>query len=546
MKKILVAIALLAALMSCVNVNEKLGGDFIATNMKYDFHSATFDLNDIWMKPSDSLSAYSSRRINFGAIRDDTFGLFRRGCAIILVPVVDSVYLGESPVFKRFRFQAGIDSVSVADPSQSNILQNVYVYDLTEPLDPKKYYSNTEVKHGSKRITKGVPIVNGTDSLTFEFTSEFGEKYLKITQEDMDDYGRYTSKFPGIYITTNDPVGEGGRFNLFKMSILEANTSSGSSYPTRTDNYAVMYYSGIYNGERKDTSLMFYFSPLEFQNLNHIIETNTLPDQYVFNVDYHESGNLAGKADDVLYVEGGSGLKPVISADEIRRLVLAEISSKGVDPATALISKATVEMPFDFPEDYRTMYLFPDILSPTIKISTDTSVVFAGLTDASASDENQGDINRSLCVYAPDITHHVQQIIRQKDKEDISDYDIWMLIMHVETTTKTDANASQMANYYQQIAYASYANQLYGGGYGGYGGYGYGGYGYGGYGYGGYGYNNYYNYMMMAQYAAASATTTSVSQEMDKDRFYKCVLRGPGSKDGRTPKLKITYAVPKE
>jgi hypothetical protein len=546
MKKILVAIALLAALMSCVNVNEKLGGDLIATNMKYDFHSATFDLNDIWMKPSDSLSAYSSRRINFGAIRDDTFGLFRRGCAIILVPVVDSVYLGESPVFKRFRFQAEIDSVSVADPSQSNILQNVYVYDLTEPLDPKKYYSNTEVKHGSKRITKGVPIVNGTDSLTFEFTSEFGEKYLKITQEDMDDYDRYTSKFPGIYITTNDPVGDGGRFNLFKMSILEANTSSGSSYPTRTDNYAVMYYSGIYNGERKDTSLMFYFSPLEFQDLNHIIETNTLPDQYVFNVDYHESGNLAGKADDVLYVEGGSGLKPVISADEIRRLVLAEISSKGVDPATALISKATVEMPFDFPEDYRTMYLFPDILSPTIKISTDTSVVFAGLTDASASDENQGDINRSLCVYAPDITHHVQQIIRQKDKENISDYDIWMLIMHVETTTKTDANASQMANYYQQIAYASYANQLYGGGYGGYGGYGYGGYGYGGYGYGGYGYNNYYNYMMMAQYAAASATTTSVSQEMDKDRFYKCVLRGPGSKDGRTPKLKITYAVPKE
>ena len=189
------------------------------------------------------------------------------------------------------------------------------------------------------------------------------------------------------------------------------------------------------------------------------------------------------------------------------------------------------------------MYLYPDVLSPTIKISTDTSVVFAGLTDASASDENEGDINRSLCVYAPDITHHVQQIIRQKDKEDISDYDIWMLIMHIETTTTTNAEASEMAQYYQQIAYASYANQLYGGGYGGgyYGGYG--GYGYGGY---GYGYNNYYNYMMMAQYAAASATTTSSSMEMDKDRFYKCVLRGPGAKDGPTPKLKITYAVPKE
>ena len=40
MKKILAAIALAAALMSCVNVNEKLGGDFIATNLKYDFYSA--------------------------------------------------------------------------------------------------------------------------------------------------------------------------------------------------------------------------------------------------------------------------------------------------------------------------------------------------------------------------------------------------------------------------------------------------------------------------------------------------------------------------
>ena len=542
MKKILVAIALLAALMSCVNVNEKLGGEFIATNMKYDFHTAEFDLNDIWMKSADSLSAYSSRRINFGAIRDETFGLFRRGCAIVLVPVVDTVDFGGSPIFKRFKFQAGIDSVSVSDLSQANILQNVFVYDLTEPLDPDKYYSNTVIKHGSKRITKGVPVVNGTDSLTFEFTTEFGQKYLNITQEDMEDYDRYTSKFPGIYITTDDPVGNGGRFNLFKMNILEKSSSASTSYPTRTDNYAVMYYSGIYKGERRDTSLMFYFSPLEFQDLNSIIMSNTLPNQYVFNVDYHESGSLVGKAGDQMFVEGGSGIKPVISAEEIRGLVLDEITSKGLDPQTALISKATIVMPFDFPEDYRSMYLYPDVLSPTIKISTDTSVVFAGLTDASASDENEGDINRSLCVYAPDITHHVQQIIRQKD-EDISKYDIWMLVMHIETTTTTNAEASEMAQYYQQIAYASYANQLYGGGYGGgyYGGYG--GYGYGGY---GYGYNNYYNYMMMAQYAAASATTTSSSMEMDKDRFYKCVLRGPGAKDGPTPKLKITYAVPRE
>ena len=189
------------------------------------------------------------------------------------------------------------------------------------------------------------------------------------------------------------------------------------------------------------------------------------------------------------------------------------------------------------------MYLFPDVLSPTIKISSDSTVAFAGLTDASVSTENQGTVNRSLCVYAPDITHHVQQIIRKEDTSELTPYDIWLLIMHNETTTTTNAEASEMAQYYQQLAYYSYYNQLYGGGYGGYGSYygSYGGYG----GYGGYGYSNYYNYMMMAQYASESAATTSTSAELDLDRFYKCWLRGPES-DGKKPKLKITYALPKE
>ena len=373
MKKILAAIALAAALMSCVNVNEKLGGDFIATNLKYDFYSAEFDLEDIWMKSVDSLSGYSSSRINFGAIRDDNYGLFSRGCVVTLVPVLKSVDFGQDPVFKRFRFQAVADSVSVADESQSRILQNVQVYSLTEPLDPTKYYSRTEVKHGTNRITKGVPVVNGTDSLSFDFTEEYGKRYLNITKEDMSDFQAYCKKFPGIYITTDEPVGNGGRFNMFKMGITEVY----NNYLVRSDNYAVMYYSGIYNGERKDTSLMFYFSPLQFQNLDSLISIKSTPEQFVFNVDSHETASLAGKAVEKIFIEGGSGIKPVISAEEIRRLVTSEISSKGGDPTIALISKATIEMPFEFPDDYRTMYLFPQILSPTMKIATDTTVAFA-------------------------------------------------------------------------------------------------------------------------------------------------------------------------
>ena len=537
MRKLTTVIVLIAGLVSCVGTDQSLGGDFIPTDQKYDFHTAEFDLDEIWLKSIDSLTAYSSRRITIGSIRDETFGLFSRGSVVTLVPVLDSVDFGKDPVFKRFKFKAGADSLSVADESQMNILQNVNVYALTEPLGSKDYFSRAEVKHGSKRITKGVPVVNGQDSLTFEFTEDYGKQYLSMTQDDLKDLETYTKKFPGIYLCTDEPTGIGGRFDMYKFDILQTVASTSGSYISRTDNYAILYFNGEFDGERRDSSLMFYFSPVEMQNLDSLINVNKLPSQYVFNVDRHESDHLVGKAGDKIYIEGGSGVKPVVPASEIRSLVNEEIVRKGGDPATALISKATIEMPFDFPEDYTTMFRYPKVLSPTIKISTDTTVTFAGLTDASASDENQGDVNRSLCNYAPDITHHVQQIIRKKtDDSTLSNYDIWFLVMWYETTTTTNSEAEEMANYYQQLAYASYYNQIYGG-------YGYGSYGYG---YGSYGsyYNNYYNYQAMAQYAYSSATTTTSSTELDKDRYYRAVLRGPES-EGRKPKLKVTFAIPK-
>lgn len=538
MKKILSAIVLMAAAVSCVDINENVGSQFIPTDQKYDFYTAEFDLDEVLTKPIDSLSAYSSRRITIGSIRDETFGLMKRGCAVTLVPVLDTMDFGTDPVFQRFKFKAASDSVSVADENQSHILQNVNVYALEEPLDPSNYFSRVEVAHGTERITKGIPVINGSDSLTFEFTKEYGEQYLNITQDDLQDFDAYCKKFPGIYIETDDPVGNGGRINMYEMDILRITTSSSySSTVTRTDNYAIMYFNSEYDGERKDTTLMFYFSPLEHQDLDSLIEATAVPSQYVFNVDYHESDHLAGVAEDEILIEGGSGLKPIVPASEIRELVNNEIISKGGDPQNALITKATIELSFDFPEDYTTMFRYPLILSPTVKISTDTTVTFAGLTDASADDENQGDINRSLCKYTPDITHHVQQICRLgDDTSNLSEYDIWFLIMWNESTTTTDSEASELASYYQQLAYYSYYNSLYGG------------YGSAYYGSSYYGssYSNYYNYMLMAQYASSSATSTTSASELDKDRYYNAVLHGPAAADeSKRPKLKLTYALPK-
>ena len=162
-------------------------------------------------------------------------------------------------------------------------------------------------------------------------------------------------------------------------------------------------------------------------------------------------------------------------------------------------------------------------------------------------------------MYCPDVSHHVQEIMKIKQEagetdadfqKRLSKYDIWLLIMH-EEIKETNTSGSQYDDYYNSLLYNSYYNNMmydpygYGYGYGGYGGYGYGGY--GGY---GYGYDNYYNYYMMAAYANASSsssTTSSSSIELDKDRFYNAVLNGPaagGDDISQKPRLKITLSAP--
>jgi len=59
-------------------------------------------------------------------------------------------------------------------------------------------------------------------------------------------------------------------------------------------------------------------------------------------------------------------------------------------------------------------------------------------------------------------------------------------------------------------------------------------------------------YMMSALMNQMNQTTYSVTQELDKDRFYRAVLNGPEAKSkdphtgaDRVPTLVVTFSVPK-
>ena len=572
--------AILFGSTSCITIDSTLGENFIPTDQIWDVYPCDpVPLNDITMQYSDKLSGYSNTRFTFGATRDENF-VSNSTTSFTLVPLMDSLDFGKEingyPKISKFHLTAVRDTLSMVYDYQERILQNVYVYSLKEPLDSTILYTGTNLRDLAENdiITCGIPVYDGGDSLSLDFSIEYTKSLIKgiqefqsLASEQRDSINNYLKYVPGIVISTDPQTENGGRINMFNLGI-----QAESGYIT--GNYAILDFTGIYEGSEEpvDTSFLFYFGPSDFLK----DDDTSYPTQYAFNanetlpvndgfLDSWENGNKES-----IYVAGGSGLKPVVKASDIRQVVnelIDEEISKGsiLNKEEVVINKASIILPYNVGGDWDKLEKYPVILSPTVRFVSDDNkyYTYAGLTDSSIESENQGDINRSLSVYSPDISHHVQQILNltkgvgedvaenETDEEfaaRLAKYDIWMLILHEEITVTE--NDSYNDDYYNNLLYNSYYNNMmydpygYGYGYGGYG-YGYGGYGYGGY--DSYGYNNYYNYMMMAAYASASSSSSSTSSsvELDRDRYYNAVLNGPGASENK-PSLKITFSAPKK
>ena len=539
MKLLTKALALAAAaasLSACVTVDNSLGKDLVDTSLLYDTYTVEFPLEEIMLKKSSALSGYSDSHITIGAIRDDVFGLTTRASAFTLIPAMDTLDLGDNPVPVKFNIHFATDTVSCASDADAHILQNIHVYALTDTLSLQETATTRDLPHGNVRISKGVPVYNGTDSLSFEFTDAFARAYIqairKVGGTDhvlSDSYSEFIQEAPGIYIETDLPEGNGGRINLLELPCL----SVSNSYYQWNENVALLTVNSTWDGVRKDSTFLIIPGEPTFYDEAKYLSENTKFYQYAFNRTSHETEE--GHPTDRILVEGGGGLKPVISAREIQTKILREIAARGGNPDKALINKATIFLPFEMTENYLDMKYFPSVLSPTICTTTESATTFAGLTDASVSTEDQGDIDRSNLVYSPDITYHLQEIMGRDDLDTATNADIWLLTVHTEKVA--NANGSLYDNeYYQSLLYASYYSSLYGGGYG------YGGY--GGYGYGS-SYSNYYNYMMLAQLMSAqSQQTYSTTTELDKDRYYQGILNGPES--DRPPYFRVTFSLPKK
>ena len=358
MKKLLALGAAAALLLpACVKVDNSLGKGLVDKSLILDTYTVEFPLENIRMEKAGDLSAFSEKRLTIGAIRDDVFGLTTRSAAFPLIPALDTIDLGSNPVAVSFELYFELDTVSVAVREQARILQSIRVTELTEAIPTDNSSLSRELSHGEQLVTDGTPSFNGSGPLHFKFTKDFAQKYVDVLQalgptlidregKSIDQYDAYVELLPGIHMSTDIPEGNGGRINLFDFSCLTVV----NNYYQRNANVGYLTVNSSWNGVQKDSTFMFIPGETEFVDEAEYMELNTKFQQYCYNYTTHET--IEGASEDVLYVEGGGGLKPVISALELQEKTIEAILEKGGDPSRATIVKATIELPFAMPDDY--------------------------------------------------------------------------------------------------------------------------------------------------------------------------------------------------
>ena len=276
------AISLVLA-ASCVRVDGELGSNVMPTNQQYDIHVVKIPLTETKMLWADELSGYSSSRITVGAIRDEVFGVTERGAAFTLIPAVDTIDFGENKVIdgisyprvNRFHIAFAQDTISISSERDRYLLQNVDVFALSTALDLDATGTNNPVSFDeTQRISDGMPVYSGTDSLSFDFTREFAQRYIDgirevaregkilITRDnaqpgDTVAIEDYMAKLPGVYLRIKPGAGNGGRINMFKLSCLTLVSDGTSTYYSRNGNVATLRMTGVYDGAVKDTAFLF-------------------------------------------------------------------------------------------------------------------------------------------------------------------------------------------------------------------------------------------------------------------------------------------------
>ena len=404
----------LSCLASCITTDHTLGSALVPANQDISIETATLNA-PVGLKMADSLQTAISQSATVGAIRSDLFGLYHSDAAMSVTAAYDSIVWGNNPAVRSVSLTLMRDTSLMVDPGQRYIPQNLSVHRLKVELDSTMLYNNslTAADYNPENLAKGSVIYTGTDEFTVPLQEKLGEELLKIPMATLDSAELFMKAFYGIYVRCDDPVEgtEGGRLNIFDLS---------SSYLTLVHEY------DDEEGNRRITSNTFLVG-----------------DKYSVNICSSGARPLEKPdAFEILYLEGSCGIKPHISALELRDQVARWAEASQIPMDNLVIAKATLSLPFEYNGDYKQYDYYAGNVFPCKRVSTEGILRYTPIDEIQDDAVEKGDIDRCNLRYVSNISMYLQDLIR-RDRSDITEADdIWLM------PTITSYNSSTGATYY--------------------------------------------------------------------------------------------------
>ncbi|MBQ0123850.1 MAG: DUF4270 family protein [Bacteroidales bacterium] len=412
----------LCSAVACVNVDNTLGSGFVPSNQMMEMKIESFDL-PMELACADSIQSGYISSMQLGSVATQTYGPFSAAMAVSFTPAVDSIDWGKDPKFLQMSLGFGLETSFCPSSDQEFIPQNIYIYQLKVPLDSTKVYPNsiTEKDYDPTPINAGTIVYTGNGDISTYLTEDFGKKLFEFSMSQLDSTEYFMKHFYGLYIKT-DQMEEGtlgGRLNKVDLSAsmvyLTYRCTDADGKPAyRTASFA-------------------------------------LGDKYSVNTYKSSSKKLETRnPEDALYFEGLSGVKPVIRAKALKKMIEDWAKQTNTDLNKVLISRAKIELPFDYNGDRTSLDKYPANLFPckrALNESIASYVYYEPIDEVDDAVFEAGDMNRSQMNYTTDMGIYLQSLLKKSDSEITAFDDLWLMPTSEETDPSTGA-IYYTVNYY--------------------------------------------------------------------------------------------------
>ena len=409
------------SLVSCIVKDNTLGSALTPSNQDLSMHRATIDL-PVRQKLADSLQTAVSSSAMVGSITSEPFGTFHSDAAMSITSVYDSVIWGSNPSVRNIYVEFTLDTALVMEERERIIPQNIRLYQLAVELDSTTIFNNSLGSDcfDPDPVSVGGTIYTGGSTYMVYLKKEFGEKLFKIPMETIDSAELFMKTFYGLYMNCDDPEPgtTGGRLNIFDLSS------------------STLYFAYDYDddeGARRTSTALF-----------------NLGTYYTLNVCSSGSKPLEeSDAREAIYAEGQCGIKPFISAKDLKQAVDGWMAQNGLKAEDLLVAKATVSFPYTYDGDDERYSRFANNLFPCRRVESGSTgqPYYSPLSEISNTELESGTINRSTMTYTSNVSIYLQDLIRRDASEITAADDLWMMGTLSYTDSYTSAT-TYYADYY--------------------------------------------------------------------------------------------------